>query len=450
MTSVLEFLALPLTACIAFVLIHAYFGVHVLRRRIVFADLALAQLSALGATLAFANGHAPASAAGFAYALAFTMLGAALLTFARPLAKAMSQEAFVGIVYVVASAATVLVIDRSPQGAEHVKQMLIGSILMVDGADVASLAMLYAAIGALHWLARDRMLALSSAATASAQSSRSVLAWDFLFYASFGVVVTSSVMTAGVLVVFSFLIVPAVIGTLFGETLATILGIAWIAGIGASAAGVTLAYALDLPTGAAIVTALGGALALTGIVKALCTGANRRFRQRLLLRVASACALLLVLASGAWLVVNPAADQPLLRIVEDALGGPTRFLGAADQETFVAAQRDTLRFTREVERLNGMEREARYDATPLSDEDVRRIGSYQQSFNEMVRGEQFVQGVLRTKARRRERWLLGVPAMVISLAGLLWLARSAGRARRNAPPDNVAPSNDVRYAKPLT
>jgi zinc/manganese transport system permease protein len=450
MTSVLGFLALPLTACVAFVLIHAYFGVHVLRRRIVFADLALAQLSALGATLAFANGHAPASVAGFAYALAFTMVGAALLSLARPLAKSMSQEAFVGILYVVASAATVLVIDRSPQGAEHVKQMLIGSILMVDGGDVARLAVLYAIIGVLHWLARDRMLALSNAATVSPQASPSVLAWDFLFYASFGVVVTSSVMTAGVLVVFSFLIVPAVIGTLFGRTLAIILAIAWVAGMVASAAGVALAYALDLPTGAAIVTALGGALALAGMVKALCTGANRRSHQRLSLRVGSACALVLVLASGAWLVVNPSADQPIVRLVEDAMGGPARFLDAADQETFAAAQRDTLRFTREVERLNGMEREARHGATPLTDEDVRRIGSYQQSFNEMVRGEQFVQGVLRTKARRRERWVLGVPAMVVSLAGLFWLARSAGRARRHASEDGVATPSDVRYAKPLT
>ena len=160
--SVISFLALPFAACVAFVLIHAYFGVHVLARRIVFADLALAQLSALGATIAFANGYAPTSAAGFAYAFAFTLLGAALLTLTRPLAAVLSQEAFVGIVYVVASAATVLVIDRSPQGAEHVKQMLIGSILMVDASQVLQFSSLYATIGALHWLARKPLHALSS------------------------------------------------------------------------------------------------------------------------------------------------------------------------------------------------------------------------------------------------------------------------------------------------
>ena len=142
----LALLAYPFAASVAFVLIHAYLGVHVLRRNIVFADLALAQLSALGATVAFALGYAPASAAGFGYALAFTALGAALLTLTRALGRLVSQEAFVGILYVVATAATVLVVDRSPQGAEHVKKILIGSILTVEPEDLAKFVVLYAAI----------------------------------------------------------------------------------------------------------------------------------------------------------------------------------------------------------------------------------------------------------------------------------------------------------------
>ena len=136
----LSLLLLPFAASVAFVLIHAYFGVHVLRRNIVFADLALAQLSALGASVAFANGYAPASPAGFGYALLFTAIGAALLTLSRGVARFVSREAFVGILYVVATAATILVVDRSPQGAEHVKRILIGSILTVDSADLAKFA----------------------------------------------------------------------------------------------------------------------------------------------------------------------------------------------------------------------------------------------------------------------------------------------------------------------
>ena len=173
MSDALAFLAAPFAASVVFVLMHAYLGVHVLRRKIVFADLALAQLSALGATVAFANGHAPASAAGFGYALAFTAIGAALFTAIRGLARHVSQEAFVGIVYVVATAATIMVVDRSPQGAEHVKKMLVGSILTVDPADVAKVAALYAAIGLLHWFARRPLLALSSDAPLGGRAASS-------------------------------------------------------------------------------------------------------------------------------------------------------------------------------------------------------------------------------------------------------------------------------------
>src|ERR1700757_1009155 len=160
----LSFLICPFAASVAFVLIHAYLGVHVLRRNIVFADLALAQLSALGATVAFALGYAPVSPAGFAYAFAFTTLGAALLTATRSLARFVSQEAFVGILYVAATAATILVVDRSPQGAEHVKKILVGSILTVGPDELAKFALLYGAIGLAHWLARAPLGAIADAA----------------------------------------------------------------------------------------------------------------------------------------------------------------------------------------------------------------------------------------------------------------------------------------------
>src|SRR5881275_2357069 len=147
MSDAFSLLLLPFAASIIFVLIHAYLGVHVLRRRIVFADLALAQLSALGATVAFANGYPVTSAPGFAYALLFTALGAALLTLTRSLGRFMSREAFIGIVYVVATAATILVVDRSPQGAEHVKRMLVGGLLSVTPGELLNCSILYALIG---------------------------------------------------------------------------------------------------------------------------------------------------------------------------------------------------------------------------------------------------------------------------------------------------------------
>jgi len=433
-----SFLIYPFAASVAFVLIHAYLGVHVLRRNIVFADLALAQLSALGATVAFALGYAPVSPAGFAYAFAFTTLGAALLTAARALARLVSQEAFVGILYVAATAATVLVVDRSPQGAEHVKKILICSILTVEPPELIKFAALYGAIGLLHWLARGPMLAVATEAQPAGRSRLAVSSWDFLFFLSFGVVVTSSVTTAGVLLVFSFLIVPAVIGFIFSRAVPVVLAIAWSAGILASALGLTGSFVLDMPTGAAMVVAFVLTLALAGVAQALMfvPPAQRRHNWRIARDAAAVFALAAVLASSLWLIFNPAADQPLLGVLERTAGlGPAMFLDANDRTAYQEAIRDAARFQQEVASLNAKERAARVGA-PLSDEEVRRVASYQQSFNEMARGERFVEDVLRSKARRRERWIVGLPAATLALVGLMMLARvrrHAGRTKADHP-----------------
>jgi zinc/manganese transport system permease protein len=434
MGEALTFLALPFVASVVFVLMHAYLGVHVLRRKIVFADLALAQLSALGASVAFANGYAVASPAGFAYAFAFTAIGAALLTLTRGLARTMSQEAVVGIVYVVATAATILVVDRSPLGAEHVKKILVGSIVTVDATDIAKFAALYAVIGLLHWWVRRPLLSLSSEQPPQGGSRFQVWAWDFAFFLSFGIVVTSSVTTAGVLLVFSLLIVPAVIGFAFSNKLSIVLPIAWSAGIAASAAGLAGSYALDLPTGAAMVTALAGFLVLASLVKIFIVVDAKRRRARLqtAARAAVVAAFVSILVSSVWLVINPSGDQPLLFVLERAAGvGPVTFLSRSEGDIYESAARDIVRFQSEVDRLDAMEKTARYQGSPLADDEIRRIASYQQSFNEMTRGERFVRDVLQTKARTRERWIIGLPAAIIALAGLGLSMR--GFSKRSRP-----------------
>jgi zinc/manganese transport system permease protein len=435
LSDALSLLVYPFAASVAFVLIHAYLGVHVLRRNIVFADLALAQLSALGATVAFALGYPPAGPAGFAYAFAFTALGALLLTLTRALARFVSQEAFVGILYVAATAATVLVVDRSPQGAEHVKKILIGSILTVEPPDLVKFAALYAAIGLMHWLARKPMLAIATEARPAGRSPLAVSLWDFFFFLSFGVVVTSSVTTAGVLLVFSFLIVPAVIGSIYSRALPVVLAVAWAAGIFASALGLAASLALDLPTGAAMVVAFVLTLALAGLAKALLfvPAMQRRQNWRTVGVAAALLALAMVLASSLWLLLNPAADQPLLAALERVTGlGPATFLSRNDRATYEAAIRDAGRFQAEVAALNAKERAARVGGTPLTDDEVRRVASYQQSFNEMARGERFVEDVLRVKARRRERWVVGLPAAGLALAGLCLFAWAARKRNRKA------------------
>jgi zinc/manganese transport system permease protein len=425
MTSIQTALSLlwaPFAVSVAFVLIHSYFGIHVLRRNVIFADLALSQLAALGATIAFALGYTPLSAAGFAYSFLFTVIGAVLLTLSRRLAVFVSQEAFVGVLYVMATAATVLVVDRAPQGAEHVKKILVGSILTVGPEELVKFVVLYAGIGLLHFIARRPLLTLSEKHSVANYGAVSVLLWDFFFFLSFGAVVTSSVGTAGVLLVFCFLIVPAIIGSLFSPNTGPVLIVAWGAGVAASGAGIAASFLLDLPTGAAMVSAFGVSLMIAGLAKALFfVDAKARSRNRTAAAKALAGSVLAsILLSGIWLVANPAADQPMLALAESAVGlSSADFLSESDSATYEDAIRDAKRFQMEVNRLGEKERIARYAAAPLDDEEVRRIGSYQQTFGEMARGELFVLSVLREKARRRERWFVGLPLCAASLLGLL-------------------------------
>ncbi|MFY9788629.1 MAG: metal ABC transporter permease, partial [Pseudolabrys sp.] len=202
MIDALQFLWPPFLVAVCLVGIHAYFGIQVLARKVIFVDLALAQIAALGATVAFMLGHPAQSIATYGYSLSFTFLAAVLLAFTRSWGTRVPQEALIGVIYVVAAATAILLIDRAPQGAEHLKQILTGNILTSGLNDVALIAPLYAAIGLLHWVLRRHMAGTGS------------LVWEFIFYATFGIVVTSSVAIAGVLLVFSFMIIPAAIGVM--------------------------------------------------------------------------------------------------------------------------------------------------------------------------------------------------------------------------------------------
>ena len=210
-----ELLLWPLVAGLVLAGIHAYFGLHVLARGVVFVDLSLAQVAALGLTVAILAGHSVHSEAGYWYALAFAIGGAVLFALARPYEMALQQEAVIGIVYAVSASLGVLALDRAPQGAEHIKQLLIGSILTVTPQDVGQLALLYGVIGAVHFLFRRPLIEVSFNPLLAAAQRRRIFLWDVVFYGSFALVVTSSVRIAGVLLVFSYLIVPAALAGLF-------------------------------------------------------------------------------------------------------------------------------------------------------------------------------------------------------------------------------------------
>ena len=255
----------PFLMCLVLTGLHAYLGFHVIAREVVFVDIALAQIAAVGATAAFLVGFELSTWQSYAFGLGFTMMGALVLAMTRSRERHVSQEAVIGVVYAVSSAAAILLADRSPHGAEHLRGMLVGSILSVSGHEVITVAVLYAAIGVFHWLCRRPFLLISTDPAAAYREGWRVRAWDFLFYASFGVVVTASVRIAGVLLVFSYLIVPALAGILVGGRIGARLLVGWAFGTAVSVIAMVGSAVLDLPTGATVVCAFGITLLALGV-----------------------------------------------------------------------------------------------------------------------------------------------------------------------------------------
>jgi zinc/manganese transport system permease protein len=248
----------PLVACLVIVAIHSYLGIHVIAREVIFVDLSLAQMAALGSSVAILAGSQPDSSTAFLYALGFTTLGAAVFALTRTTTRgAVPQEAIIGIVYVMASAAAILVADRTPRGGEAIKDILVGSLLWVTWPTIARLAAVYALLGIFHWVLRRRFLTISFEPEIALARGWRIRWWDFLFYLSFGIVITFSVPIAGVLLVFSFLVVPAAVAFQFTRRQGTLALISWLAGALASSIGLWVSFHYDLPTGPVIVCVFG-------------------------------------------------------------------------------------------------------------------------------------------------------------------------------------------------
>jgi len=270
--SVLQFLAAPFAASLIIAGIHAYLGVHVVERGVIFVDLSLAQIAALGSTMALLvpfMGEDPHGSWAYWSSLAFTFVGAAVFSTIKARRARIPQEAIIGISYAVASAATILAMSKATSEAEHLKNMLVGNILAVSWQEVRATALLYTVIGIFHYVFRRRFLAISLNHDGVEAQGLSVRLWDFLFYASFGVMVTRSVSIAGVLLVFCYLIVPSVAAMLYADRIGPRLAIGWTMGTVVSALGIYLSVKLDLPTGATMVCTFGLVLILMAVAKPL-------------------------------------------------------------------------------------------------------------------------------------------------------------------------------------
>jgi len=267
--SIVQFLLPAIVATLIIAGIHAYLGLHVVERGVIFVDLSLAQIASLGAAIAVWQGSDPHSPTIYWMSLAFTLLGALIFAMIKGQKAKIPQEAIIGISYAVASAAVILTMSKATGEAEHLKDMLVGNLLSVQWPEVWLTAGIYAAIGLFHWIFRKRFLEISIDQKAVEARGISVRFWDFLFYASFGFVVTRSVAIAGVLLVFCYLIVPSVGAMLWASRLGPRLAIGWVMGILVSILGMYFSVQLDLPTGATIVCTFGLVLILMALARPL-------------------------------------------------------------------------------------------------------------------------------------------------------------------------------------
>jgi zinc/manganese transport system permease protein len=267
---ILNFLAPAIAASLIIAGIHAYLGLHVVERGVIFVDLSLAQIASLGAAIAVWQGYDPHTDPQIYWmSLGFTMIGALIFAMVKGHEARIPQEAIIGISYAVASAAVILAMSQATGEAEHLRDMLVGNILSVQWPEVWRTAAIYVVIGVFHFVFRKRFLEISVDHVGASARGVAVRFWDFLFYASFGIVVTRSVAIAGVLLVFCYLIVPSVGGMLFSSRIGPRLAIGWVMGTVVSMLGMYVSVLFDLPTGAAIVCTFGAALIAMAVVRPL-------------------------------------------------------------------------------------------------------------------------------------------------------------------------------------
>jgi len=255
--SIWDIMAPAFFECLILVGIHSYLGIHVIKRKVIFVDLALAQVAALGTTVGFLFGIIPGTIGAYWFSLSFAILGAAIFSLSRLRNEKIPQEAVIGLVYAIAAAVVILVIDKAPHGAEHIKELLTGSILWVKWETIAYAAIVYAVIGFFHFIFRKKFLLISNNPEKAYQEGISVRLWDFLFYVTFGIVITHSVSAAGVLLVFVFLVVPAITSILITDVLWKQLVIGWSMGLVVSILGLYISYIADLPSGPTVVAFYG-------------------------------------------------------------------------------------------------------------------------------------------------------------------------------------------------
>lgn len=416
MNQIIDLLFAPFLACVLLVIIHCQFGLHVLRKNVVFVDLALAQCAALGATIAFMQGHLPQSLGSYSWSLGFALMAALILSLVRFAPKKIPAESLVGVLYIVSAAAAILMIEKAPQGAEHLKQILTGSILTIELGDLKSVTSIYIVISLILIYLTNRNFFDKSGFGG----------WlsDLIFYCAFAFVVTSSVAIAGVLLVFSFLIIPAIIGLSIGKSFWNQWLYGCIVGSFSAAIGLLSSYWLDTSSGSTIVCIYGLVLAIFIIFTSL-----REYQQYKSFVIYSLTIgiLLTLTMSASWFAIKPKADQPLLDLTESYIPAlKFSYFSSSQKSIYLDAEKYVARYKSEINRLSELEAKNRWTEKESDDLLVQKITSFQQSYNEMIKGETFVMREIRSRAREAIRWYVAAAA-VFFFGIILWILKTKSK-----------------------
>ena len=298
MLEIIGIQGLPFLACLVMLAILGYIGIHVLKREIIFVDIALAQIAAVGAIAAHVifhlHGH---SLYAHALAMASTFIAAAFFAIVRRRVVQIPLEAVIGVSYAVSAAAALFLVGVAPGGHVHIQEMLAGSILWATWSEIVWSACVFAAVGLCFFLFRKPFRMISDNYEDAVAGGYNTLGWDFLFYALVGVVITMAVRIAGVVVVFTFLIMPATLSAVFASGWTGRLLVAWGTGAVSSALGLLFADRYDFSVGPSIALFLGVALIVVSLLRLVRVA-----------KIATATAwLIIAVALGGWFAAGSIA-----------------------------------------------------------------------------------------------------------------------------------------------
>jgi len=238
-------------------------------------------MAALGVAVALAMDLEHHPVASYMLALGMTFVGATLFAWlrGRSRARGIPLEALIGIVFATAQAAVFLILEKSPAGPEHLKETLVGSLFTVDPKHVLRVTLLYVGVSIVHILLRKPFFEITNDPAGAEARGRKLFLWDLLFYATFGLVVTSAVQMAGVLLVFGLLVIPAVAGLLATRRPGVAMTIGWVFGFLACAIGLVGSVSLDMPAAPSILVTLTILLLIVGAVAGILRPAVRANRR---------------------------------------------------------------------------------------------------------------------------------------------------------------------------